>query len=121
MRKLAIALGMTAAVVFAGSLAWKADATTLSSGAIHLPSAAKNYSPVEKTGCRRPRLVRIALGAAHCVAGVYPAGNLTLIGANASFEAATIGGLLHFRGQPSRRAPLFGLVRALNFNTFRER
>jgi hypothetical protein len=54
MRKFAIALGMTAAVVFAGSLAWKADATTLSSGAIHLPSTAKNYSPVEKTGCRRP-------------------------------------------------------------------
>jgi hypothetical protein len=48
MRKLAIALGVTAAVVFAGSLAWKADATTLSSGAVHLPSAAKNYSPVEK-------------------------------------------------------------------------
>jgi hypothetical protein len=52
MRKLAIALGMAAVVVIAGSLAWKADATTLSSGAVQLPSAAKNYSPVEKAGCR---------------------------------------------------------------------
>lgn len=54
MRKLAIALGITVAVLFAGSLAWKADATTLSSGTITLPTAAKNYSPVEKAGCRRP-------------------------------------------------------------------
>ena len=53
MRKLAIALGVTAAVLLAGSLSWKADATTLSSGTLNLPSAAKNYSPVEKTGCYR--------------------------------------------------------------------
>ncbi len=54
MRRLAIALGVTAAVLFAGTFMWKADATTLSSGTVNLPSAAKNYSPVEKTGCRRP-------------------------------------------------------------------
>jgi hypothetical protein len=53
MRKLAIALGVTAAVLLAGSLSWKADATTLSSGTVNLPSAAKNYSPVEKAGCYR--------------------------------------------------------------------
>ena len=52
MRKLAIALGVTAAMLLAGSCAWKADATTLSSGTVNLPSAAKNYSPVEKAGCR---------------------------------------------------------------------
>jgi hypothetical protein len=51
MRKLAIALGVTAAVLFAGGVAWKADATTWRSGTLNLPSAAKNYSPIEKTGC----------------------------------------------------------------------
>ena len=35
-------------MLLAGSCAWKADATTLSSGTVNLPSAAKNYSPVEK-------------------------------------------------------------------------
>ncbi len=53
MRMLAIALGLTAGMLVAGSLAWKADATTLSSGALNLPSAAKNYSPIEKAGCYR--------------------------------------------------------------------
>ena len=53
MRKLAIALGVTAAVLLAGSLSWKADATALSSGTINPPSAAKNYSPIEKAGCHR--------------------------------------------------------------------
>ena len=50
MRKLAIALGVTAAVLLAGSLSWKADATTFRRDR-NLPSAAKNYSPVEKAGC----------------------------------------------------------------------
>lgn len=63
MRKLAIALGVTAAVLLAGSLSWKADATTLSSGTLNLPSAAKNYSPVEEgrvlsRGPVRPRLAQ---------------------------------------------------------------
>ena len=50
MRKFAIALGIMAAVLFAG-VAWKADATTWRSGTLNLPSAAKNYSPVENTAC----------------------------------------------------------------------
>jgi hypothetical protein len=50
MRKFAIALGITAAVLFAG-VAWKADATTWRSGTLNLPSAAKNYSPIENTAC----------------------------------------------------------------------
>jgi hypothetical protein len=53
MRKLAIALGVTAAMLLGGSLTWKADATTLSSGTVNLPSDAKSYSPVEKAGCYR--------------------------------------------------------------------
>jgi len=51
MRKLALALGVSAAVLFAGGIAWKADATTWRSGTLNLPSAAKNYSPIEKTAC----------------------------------------------------------------------
>jgi hypothetical protein len=51
MRKLAIALGVAAAMVFAGGLAWKADATPLKTGTLNLPSAAKNYSPVEPAAC----------------------------------------------------------------------
>ena len=50
MRKFAIALGIMAAVLFAG-VAWKAEATTWRSGTLNLPSAAKNYSPVENTAC----------------------------------------------------------------------
>jgi hypothetical protein len=50
MRKFAIALGITAAVLFAG-VAWKVDATTWRSGTLNLPSAAKNYSPIENTAC----------------------------------------------------------------------
>ena len=50
MRKFAIALGIMAAVLFAG-VAWKADATTWRSGTLNIPSAAKNYSPVENTAC----------------------------------------------------------------------
>jgi len=51
MRKLAIALGVSAAVLFAGGIAWKADATTWRSGTLNLHSAAKNYSPVEPAAC----------------------------------------------------------------------
>ena len=43
MRKLAVALGVVAAVLFAGGIAWKANATTWRSGTLNLPSAAKNY------------------------------------------------------------------------------
>ena len=51
MRKLAIALGVSAAVLLAGGVVWKADATTWRSETLNLPGAAKNYSPVEKAGC----------------------------------------------------------------------
>ena len=53
MRKLAIALGVAAAVALAGGVAaWKADAATWS-GTLNLPSATKNFSPIEKVGCFR--------------------------------------------------------------------
>jgi hypothetical protein len=52
MRKLAIALGVTAAVLFAGGLAITADAASWKAGTFKLPSAAKNYSPIEKTACK---------------------------------------------------------------------
>ena len=51
MRKLAIALGLSAAVLLAGGIAWMADATTWRSGTLNLHDAAKNYSPVEQAGC----------------------------------------------------------------------
>jgi hypothetical protein len=37
MRKLAIALGVSAAMLVAGGIAWKADATTWRSGTLTLP------------------------------------------------------------------------------------
>lgn len=77
MRKLAIALGLTAAVMVAGSFGWRAQATTLSSGAVHLPTAAKNYSPVEKAGCFRPGWCGLAADGG---AGACPA-SLTLLAA----------------------------------------
>jgi hypothetical protein len=51
MRKFAIALGVTAAVLFAGGVAMQADAAAWKAGTFNLPSAAKSYSPIEKTGC----------------------------------------------------------------------
>jgi len=51
MRKLAIAVGVATAVLFAGGIAWKADATTWRSATWNLPAAAKNYSPIENTAC----------------------------------------------------------------------
>jgi hypothetical protein len=37
MRKLAIAVGVSAALLFAGGVAWKADATTWRTGTLNLP------------------------------------------------------------------------------------
>jgi hypothetical protein len=51
MRKFAIAFGVTAAVALAGGVA--ADAATWS-GTLGLPSATKNFSPVEKAACYGP-------------------------------------------------------------------
>ncbi len=54
MRKLAFAVGVAAAVLLAGGLAWKADAMTWASGTAALPGIAENYSPVTKSGCSGP-------------------------------------------------------------------
>ena len=51
MRKLAIALGVSAAMLVAGGIAWKADATTWRSGTLTLPGVTKNYSSIEQVGC----------------------------------------------------------------------
>jgi hypothetical protein len=53
MRKLAVAIGLAAAVLLAGGIAWNAEALTSSPTTAALPAAAKNYSPIEKTACRR--------------------------------------------------------------------
>ena len=52
MRKLAVAIGLAAAVLLAGGVAWKAEALTWNSATSNLPGVAKNYSPIAKTGCR---------------------------------------------------------------------
>ncbi len=51
MRKLTIALGVMAAVSLAGGAVMQADASAWKAGTFNLPSAAKNYSPIEKTAC----------------------------------------------------------------------
>jgi hypothetical protein len=51
MRKLAITLAVTAALVGAGLFAWKAEATT-STAAAGIGATAKDYSPVKKAACR---------------------------------------------------------------------
>ena len=50
MHRLVIAFATTAAIVLAGSLAWRAEAQT-SRGAFGLPAAAQNFSPIEKAAC----------------------------------------------------------------------
>ena len=70
MRKLAIAVGVSAAMLVAGGIAWKADATTLRSGTVNLPGVAKNYSPIEQVGCcgwgRCPPGLHMALQSYRC-------------------------------------------------------
>lgn len=51
MRKLAIGLTAVAVLVLAGAVAWKADATPWRTGTADLPTATKNYSPVQKAAC----------------------------------------------------------------------
>ena len=48
MRKVIVALAAEATLTLAAGYAWKADATMLRSGAVNLPAATKDYSPVEK-------------------------------------------------------------------------
>jgi hypothetical protein len=50
MRKVALALAAAALLLFAGSFAWKADATGV--GTPDFARAAKNYSPVDQIACR---------------------------------------------------------------------
>jgi hypothetical protein len=66
MRKLAIVLTATLAMLFAGLLAWHAEATTVT-GAVTI--GAKMYSPIiEETGCRSNAP---AVGANGCVRGTH--------------------------------------------------
>jgi hypothetical protein len=51
MRRLAITLTMTATILCAGLLAWKAEATTWA-GAKQLRNAAETVNPVDKAACR---------------------------------------------------------------------
>lgn len=50
MRKVLIALAISAAVIGAGMFAWNAEATT-STAAATLGAMGKNYSPVKKAAC----------------------------------------------------------------------
>lgn len=52
MQKLAVALGLSAVVLLAGGLAWKADAASWRSGTLNLPGLVKNYSPIDQIACR---------------------------------------------------------------------
>jgi len=50
MRKLMVTLTVTTAILLASSVAWKADAQT-SRGAVGIPAASQNFSPIEKAAC----------------------------------------------------------------------
>ena len=52
MRKFAVAIGLAAAVLLAGGVAWQAEAAGWRSGTLALPGAAKNYSPIDEVACR---------------------------------------------------------------------
>jgi hypothetical protein len=103
MRRLVVTLTATAAILLAGSVAWKADAQT-SRGAIIAPEQEQNFSPIRQTACgpfwggalrsmaplgmrplRPPLLVRPLLVAPSlaCRAKII--------------EVAPVGGLFHFR------------------------
>jgi len=50
MRRVLITLAAIAAILLAGSLAFRAEAQT-SRGATDIPAAAKNFTPIEKAAC----------------------------------------------------------------------
>jgi hypothetical protein len=52
MRKLAVAIGLAAAVLLAGGITGKAEALTWNSATVNLPGVAKNYSPIDQIACR---------------------------------------------------------------------
>ena len=51
MRKIALLLTMAFALLVAGALGFEADAT-VGSGTQGLPTAAKNFSPIDRVACR---------------------------------------------------------------------
>jgi hypothetical protein len=53
MRKVMIMLVAAAALLFAGALAWKAEAASWG-GAANLVATAKNFTPIIKTACGGP-------------------------------------------------------------------
>jgi hypothetical protein len=50
MRKLAVALTAAAAILFAGTLAWKAEAETWR-GAKDIANTAQNFTPIQQAAC----------------------------------------------------------------------
>ena len=50
MRKLMVTVAAAAAILAAGSLAFRADAQT-SRGAASIPAQAQNFTPIEKAAC----------------------------------------------------------------------
>jgi len=50
MRKMAIAIAATTAMLFIGSLAWQAAAQT-TRGASEISGAMQNFTPIEKAAC----------------------------------------------------------------------
>jgi hypothetical protein len=51
MRRIAIALGASVAMLVAGTIVREVHATTWRSGTLNLPGVTKNYSPIEQVGC----------------------------------------------------------------------
>ncbi len=51
MRKLFVTFAIAAAILFAGSLAWKADAVTWT-GSSRMKAAEQNYTPFDNVACR---------------------------------------------------------------------
>jgi hypothetical protein len=50
MRKIIVTLAASAAILFAGSFAWQADAQ-ITRGAFTVPTQSKNFTPIEKAAC----------------------------------------------------------------------
>jgi hypothetical protein len=114
MRKLAVALAVSAAVLFAGGVAWKADAATWT-GTLNLPSAAKNYSPIETTAGAGIARLAIPGVAVRSDAG---AGPVSLVQSD-SREAAAIGGLAVLGRERGKLSPRLGFASPRDSNNLR--
>ena len=66
MRAVAITLVLTAAILFAGAMKWKAEATVWA-GAAHIGTAAQSADPIKPAACRG--------SGAHCPPGYVWNGN----------------------------------------------